>query len=184
MGWLARAGATTPADIRTAMILGSVLASFSVEDFSLDRFRTLDLADIRERFAAFVDLVHFERSASSFNLSRSPVPQMASQPRRYSSVAIWAGPSLVGRVRGARIGQLGLDVVNEGDVLAGGEAQDLTVDGSSLLEGADGPELHLGGSGPPPEDPVALGVLRPVEHQRDIAWLGLLVAVAAPLLHE
>ena len=61
MGWLARAGGTAPADIRTAMILGSVLASYSVEDFSLDRFRTLDLGAIRERFAAFVDLVHFER---------------------------------------------------------------------------------------------------------------------------
>jgi sugar/nucleoside kinase (ribokinase family) len=61
MGWLARAGGTTPMDIRNAMILGSVLASYSVEDFSLDRFRTLDLGAIRERFGAFVDLVHFER---------------------------------------------------------------------------------------------------------------------------
>jgi sugar/nucleoside kinase (ribokinase family) len=61
MGWLARAGGTTPSDIRTAMILGSVLASYSVEDFSLDRFRTLDLSAIRERFGAFVDLVHFEK---------------------------------------------------------------------------------------------------------------------------
>jgi sugar/nucleoside kinase (ribokinase family) len=61
MGWLAHSGATTPADIRTAMILGSVLASYCVEDFSLDRFRTLDLGAIRERFAAFVDLVHFEK---------------------------------------------------------------------------------------------------------------------------
>jgi sugar/nucleoside kinase (ribokinase family) len=61
MGWLARTGGTTPMDIRTAMILGSVLASYCVEDFSLDRFRTLDLGGIRERFAAFVDLVHFEK---------------------------------------------------------------------------------------------------------------------------
>jgi sugar/nucleoside kinase (ribokinase family) len=60
MGWLARQGDTSPATIRTAMILGSVLASFSVEDFSLDRFRRLDLSQIRERFAAFADLVHFE----------------------------------------------------------------------------------------------------------------------------
>ena len=43
------------------MIMGSVLASFSVEDFSLDRFRRLDLSQIRERFAAFADLVHFEK---------------------------------------------------------------------------------------------------------------------------
>ena len=61
MGWLARSGATTPENIRTAMILGSVLASFAVEDFSLDRFRSLDLGQIRDRFAAFADLVHFEK---------------------------------------------------------------------------------------------------------------------------
>jgi sugar/nucleoside kinase (ribokinase family) len=61
MGWLARSGSTTPQTIRTAMILGSVLASFAVEDFSLDRFRSLDLSQIRERFAAFADLVHFEK---------------------------------------------------------------------------------------------------------------------------
>jgi sugar/nucleoside kinase (ribokinase family) len=61
MGWLARSGSTTPQSIRTAMIMGSVLASFAVEDFSLDRFRTLDLAQIRERFTAFADLVHFEK---------------------------------------------------------------------------------------------------------------------------
>ena len=61
MGWLAREGDTSPTTIRTSMIMGSVLASFSVEDFSLDRFRRLDLGQIRERFAAFADLVHFEK---------------------------------------------------------------------------------------------------------------------------
>jgi sugar/nucleoside kinase (ribokinase family) len=61
MGWMARERDTSPATIRTAMILGSVLASFCVEDFSLDRFRRLDLGQIRERFGAFADLVHFER---------------------------------------------------------------------------------------------------------------------------
>jgi sugar/nucleoside kinase (ribokinase family) len=61
MGWIAHEGDTSPATIRTAMILGSVLASFSVEDFSLDRFKRLDLGQIRERFAAFADLVHFDK---------------------------------------------------------------------------------------------------------------------------
>ena len=61
MGWLAHEGDTSPATIRTAMIMGSVLASFSVEDFSLDRFKRLDLGQIRERFQAFADLVHFEK---------------------------------------------------------------------------------------------------------------------------
>jgi hypothetical protein len=61
MGWLARERDTSPTSIRTAMIMGSVLASFAVEDFSLDRFRRLDLTQIRERFGAFADLVHFEK---------------------------------------------------------------------------------------------------------------------------
>jgi sugar/nucleoside kinase (ribokinase family) len=61
MGWLAREGDTSPASIRTAMIMGSVLASFCVEDFSLDRFKRLGLGEIRERFQAFADLVHFEK---------------------------------------------------------------------------------------------------------------------------
>jgi sugar/nucleoside kinase (ribokinase family) len=61
MGWLAHEGDTSPATIRTAMIMGSVLASFSVEDFSLERFSRLDLGQIRERFAAFADLVHFDK---------------------------------------------------------------------------------------------------------------------------
>jgi sugar/nucleoside kinase (ribokinase family) len=61
MGWLAHEGDTSPATIRTAMIMGSVLASFCVEDFSLDRFKRLDLGQIRERFEAFADLVHFEK---------------------------------------------------------------------------------------------------------------------------
>jgi sugar/nucleoside kinase (ribokinase family) len=61
MGWLAHTGNVTPAGIRTALIVGSVLASFACEDFSLDRLRTLDLTAVRERFSAFADLVHFEK---------------------------------------------------------------------------------------------------------------------------
>jgi sugar/nucleoside kinase (ribokinase family) len=61
MGWLAHTGDLSPAGIRTALIIGSALASFCCEDFSLDRFRTLELSAIRQRFAAFADLVHFEK---------------------------------------------------------------------------------------------------------------------------
>ena len=59
MGWLARTGNTSPQSIRTAMILGSVLASYCVEDFSLDRFRTLDGAAVQARIGGFADLVRF-----------------------------------------------------------------------------------------------------------------------------
>jgi sugar/nucleoside kinase (ribokinase family) len=61
MGWLAHTGTFTPAGIRSALIVGSVLASFCCEEFGLDRLATLTLSAIRERFAAFADLVHFEK---------------------------------------------------------------------------------------------------------------------------
>jgi sugar/nucleoside kinase (ribokinase family) len=60
MGWLARTGDISSAGIRTALVVGSALASFCVEDFSLDRFRTIDETAIRARCAAFAELVKFE----------------------------------------------------------------------------------------------------------------------------
>lgn len=60
MGCLAHMGEVDPKSIRTAMIMGSVLASFCVEDFSLDRYRTLSIAEVRTRFEAFAELVRFE----------------------------------------------------------------------------------------------------------------------------
>jgi sugar/nucleoside kinase (ribokinase family) len=61
MGWLARSGDLSPASVRVAMIYGSVMASFSVESFSLDRMRDLSHEEIDARFRAFADLTHFER---------------------------------------------------------------------------------------------------------------------------
>jgi sugar/nucleoside kinase (ribokinase family) len=60
MGYLARTGDTSPTGVRSALVAGTVLASFCVEDFSLDRFRTLDASAIRARIAAFASLVRFE----------------------------------------------------------------------------------------------------------------------------
>jgi sugar/nucleoside kinase (ribokinase family) len=60
MGYLARTGDTSPSAVRAALVAGTVLASFCVEDFSLDRFRTLDAAAIRARIATFANLVRFE----------------------------------------------------------------------------------------------------------------------------
>ena len=63
MGYLARAGDVSPQTIRRSMIYGSVMASFCVEDFSLDRLRTLTLEEIATRFRAFYELMHFEHIA-------------------------------------------------------------------------------------------------------------------------
>ena len=46
--------------LRQGVVMGSTIASFTVEEFSLDRLRTLDLRQIRARFDAFKQLVHFE----------------------------------------------------------------------------------------------------------------------------
>ena len=59
MGYLARRGELEPATIRSAMIFGSVMASFAVEQFSLDGLRGLDSASIQARFDAFHDLANF-----------------------------------------------------------------------------------------------------------------------------
>jgi sugar/nucleoside kinase (ribokinase family) len=60
MGYLARCGAETPAVMRRAIVLGSVLASFTVEQFSLDRLRLLGTDEIRGRYAEARQLAHFE----------------------------------------------------------------------------------------------------------------------------
>ena len=49
LGALARAGDTTAPGIRPALVYGSVVASFSVEAFSLDRLAALTLEQIDER---------------------------------------------------------------------------------------------------------------------------------------
>lgn len=62
MGYLARVGETTGESLRSAMIYGSVMASYCVEGFSYDRLRGLGHRDIDERFMAFSRLTHFERA--------------------------------------------------------------------------------------------------------------------------
>ena len=54
MGSLARA-ATRAAAFRRAMVKGSVMASFTVEDFSLDRLKRLTPAEIESRYPSFRD---------------------------------------------------------------------------------------------------------------------------------
>lgn len=61
IGYLARAGTFDPPTVRTAMIYGSVMGSFSVEQFSLGGLRNLTPALIQERFDAFHELTRFER---------------------------------------------------------------------------------------------------------------------------
>jgi sugar/nucleoside kinase (ribokinase family) len=61
MGYLAYAGDLSPRTIRTAMIMGSVMGSFAVEQFSVDGLRSLSPSAIQQRFEEMAELVHFER---------------------------------------------------------------------------------------------------------------------------
>jgi sugar/nucleoside kinase (ribokinase family) len=60
MGYVARSRREDHGTLRRAIVLGSVLASFTVEQFSLDRLRTLAPAEIRARFAEAKQLAHFD----------------------------------------------------------------------------------------------------------------------------
>jgi aminoglycoside phosphotransferase family enzyme len=60
MGYLAQAGDTDAATVRQAMICGSVMASFNVEDFSMDRLWRLTREEVDQRFQQFQDLTRFE----------------------------------------------------------------------------------------------------------------------------
>jgi sugar/nucleoside kinase (ribokinase family) len=60
MGALAACGEVTDAALARAIIYGSALASFAVEDFSLDRLLRLTQAEIRDRFLRFKRLTYFD----------------------------------------------------------------------------------------------------------------------------
>ncbi|HUP45639.1 MAG TPA: PfkB family carbohydrate kinase [Thermoanaerobaculia bacterium] len=60
LGYLASRRELTDREIRRAIVFGSVLASFTVEKFSLDRLREIGVADIHTRYQAFRHLTHFE----------------------------------------------------------------------------------------------------------------------------
>jgi sugar/nucleoside kinase (ribokinase family) len=60
MGYLAGQGEVTAAGLRRAMVYGAVMASFTVEDFSLNRLMRLGREEVEERVRAFHDLVRLE----------------------------------------------------------------------------------------------------------------------------
>ncbi|HEU4558797.1 MAG TPA: PfkB family carbohydrate kinase [Longimicrobium sp.] len=60
MGYLAQQGRTDDGDLRRAVIYGSVLGSFAVEKFSVERFRDLTVDEIEERVRHFREMTVFE----------------------------------------------------------------------------------------------------------------------------
>ena len=60
MGYLASVGSKTDMALRRAMVYGSVMGSFAVEQFGLDRLRTLKRAEIHARARHFAKLTQFK----------------------------------------------------------------------------------------------------------------------------
>ncbi len=60
VGYLAGSGRSDPEAMRQAIVFGSVMASFNVEKFSLDRLRELTFPEIRMRYQDFREMTRFE----------------------------------------------------------------------------------------------------------------------------
>lgn len=56
MGFLARNGRATESILRAAVVYGSVMGSFVVEKFSIDKLSTLTWDEIDQRYRAFIEL--------------------------------------------------------------------------------------------------------------------------------
>ena len=59
VGYLAKSQDIAEDELRKAVIYGSVMASFNVEDFSLGRLKTLTIDEIEKRFESFRKLTQF-----------------------------------------------------------------------------------------------------------------------------
>ena len=60
MGHLAQSGRLDDGDLRRAVIYGSVMGSFAVERFSVERFKELTVDEIEDRVHAFREMTVFE----------------------------------------------------------------------------------------------------------------------------
>jgi sugar/nucleoside kinase (ribokinase family) len=60
MGELARSASTSEAALRRAIVYGSVMASFVVEDFGMNRLRTLTPESIEQRYRQFISLTDID----------------------------------------------------------------------------------------------------------------------------
>ena len=60
MGYLGRAGDASLPNLRRALVYGSVMASFAVEEFGLARLLRLSPGEIEDRFNEFQRMTHFD----------------------------------------------------------------------------------------------------------------------------
>ena len=81
MGYLAASGGSDPATLKRAMAYGTVVASFNVEDFSLNRFLRTERDEIDRRYESYRD--HDEPLSN---------PSMARTTRTFIALAVPGQP--------------------------------------------------------------------------------------------
>lgn len=81
MGYLAASGDLTMEGFRRAMIVGSVMASFAVESFGLERLGSLTMSDVQGRYKEFWRLTYFDGSGEGDIPTRIPAFQELSERR-------------------------------------------------------------------------------------------------------
>ena len=59
MGYLAKMGDVNAENLRQAIVYGTILASFNVEGFSIERLQQINLADVESRRRQFASMVRF-----------------------------------------------------------------------------------------------------------------------------
>lgn len=59
MSWLVKTDDLSPANLRRAVVHGSVMASFNIEEFSCERFKSLQESEITARRDRFKELISF-----------------------------------------------------------------------------------------------------------------------------
>jgi sugar/nucleoside kinase (ribokinase family) len=59
IGYLAKKGKVTEENLRKAVVYGSIMATFTVEDFSLNRLANIKNSDIEKRYKEFCCLTGF-----------------------------------------------------------------------------------------------------------------------------
>ncbi len=60
MGYMAYSGKTDGSAVRQAIVMGCVMASFTVEEFSVDRLARVSREELEQRFQWFRTLTHFD----------------------------------------------------------------------------------------------------------------------------
>jgi len=60
MGYIAHTGDLSFENMKTAVVVGSAMASFCVEKFGVQRLKEISPEDIESRIRQFVDLMHFD----------------------------------------------------------------------------------------------------------------------------